>query len=108
MSTVPDLSDGGPPLVLVTGAPGWIGSRLVTLLAVDGRPVRCLVQPGAAAGELESMPNVRCMRGDLTIADSLEAFVSGARGGTLFHCAAVIHPHRAREFEAVNAQGTRN
>ena len=54
------------------------------------------------------MPGVITVRGDVTKPDTLTPFVAGARGATLFHCAGIIHPRRAAEFEAVNASGTRH
>lgn len=94
-------------IALVTGAPGWLGSRLVAALAPH-RAVRCLVLPGADTEALEAMPGVTCIRGDVTRRETLDAFTAGASGATLFHCAGVIHPRRVSEFEAVNANGTRH
>jgi len=34
----------GSPLVLLTGATGYIGSRLLKALEASGRPVRCLAR----------------------------------------------------------------
>lgn len=52
------------------------------------------------------MPGVITVRGDVTKPDTLDAFVAGARGATLFHCAGIIHPKRTAEFHAVNTMGT--
>lgn len=105
-------------IALVTGAPGWLGTRLVARLAgrvvADGaapsvpRPIRCLVLPDADASALETMPDVTCVRGDVTRPDTLAALFSGGRGATVFHCAGVIHPKRVAEFHQVNAIGTSN
>jgi 3-oxoadipate enol-lactonase len=46
------------------------------------------------------------VEGDVTDRASLRAFVAGAEGATLFHCAGVIHPARVSEFDAVNAGGS--
>lgn len=107
-------------VTLVTGASGWLGMRLVESL-MRGLPevpalaqpsrrasVRCLVRTDADGAELAAIPGVACVRGDLTAPETLEPFVDGARGATLFHCAGVIHPSRVSEFEAVNAAGTRH
>jgi nucleoside-diphosphate-sugar epimerase len=115
---MPSPTDAGTSgLVLVTGAPGWLGTRLVESL-VRGLPdvaelaqpapragVRCLVLPGADSSELDAL-GVTTVRGDLTDAVSVRRFVDGGGGATIFHCAGVIHPSRVREFDAVNAGGT--
>ena len=107
-------------LTLVTGAPGWLGTRLVECLVaglsdvpslaqpLERREVRCLVHPSADTSALEALPGVTCVRGNLTAPETLHKFLIGAEGATVFHCAGVIHPARASEFEAVNARGTRN
>lgn len=109
----------GTGLVLVTGATGWLGARLVESLIRGLRDVpelaepvgyselRCLVHTGADTTELNSLPNVTCVAGDLRDRDSLRRFAGRADGATLFHCAGVIHPKRSSEFQAVNAAGTR-
>ncbi|NLF00997.1 MAG: hypothetical protein GX601_08465, partial [Anaerolineales bacterium] len=64
-------------LTLVTGAPGWLGTRLVRVL-MEGIPdlpalaqpdptrrVRCLVLPGQDTATLPSNGQVEIVRGDL-------------------------------------------
>jgi nucleoside-diphosphate-sugar epimerase len=112
------------PLALVTGAPGWLGTRLVRVLAEglpDGpdlveageRSVRCLVQPGlkgTKTAELAAIgARIEIMEGDLLDPPSLEAFCRGSQGAALFHCAGVIHPTSGiRQVFRVNHEGTRN
>jgi nucleoside-diphosphate-sugar epimerase len=111
----------GRSLALVTGAPGWLGTRLVEVLVgglqevpalaePEDRPVRCLALPGADAARLKSIgPRVEVVEGDLTQPESLAAFFAEARGATLFHCAGIIHPtHGTKQFGQVNAEGTRH
>ncbi len=98
-------------LVLVTGAPGWLGTRLVEVLRhglpdlpVPERTVRCLVHDGAAPTS-----GVEVVAGDLLDPTSLERFFAGAAGATLFHAAGVIHPSGGtRQLFQVNVEGTRN
>ena len=94
-------------VALVTGAPGWLGTRLVETLSAGGRDVRCLVHPEADASQIQATPRVTCVRGDLTKPESLSEFLAGARGTTLFHCAGIIHPARSADFHRVNTMGTR-
>jgi nucleoside-diphosphate-sugar epimerase len=110
----------GESLALVTGAPGWLGTRLVetlvgglpdvpALAAPSRRRVRCLVLRGNDATPLKNIgPGVEIVEGDVTDPSSIDAFVDGARGATLFHGAGIIHPTRGtKQFFEVNAEGTR-
>jgi len=109
------------PLALVTGAPGWLGTRLVRTMA-EGLPdappfaggsrrtIRALVLPDQDASALEKIGGtVQIVRGDLAKPESLAAFFDGAQGATVFHAAGVIHPTRGvRQFYEVNENGARN
>lgn len=109
-------------LTLVTGATGWLGSRLVEALVrglpavpqfatpAPARQVRCLTLPGADTTMLRGMGEaVQICTGDLCNPAAVQAFCRDAAGATLFHCAGVIHPARSvRELFAVNLEGTRN
>jgi nucleoside-diphosphate-sugar epimerase len=90
--------------VLVTGASGFIGSRLVERLVLEqGAEVRALVRNLAGAARLARFP-VTILRGDVTHPSDMEAAVQGCE--VVFHCAygtAGSQKHRAW----VNAEGTR-
>jgi nucleoside-diphosphate-sugar epimerase len=93
-------------IAIVTGAPGWLGSSLVQKLA--GRPVRCLVESGADTSEL-GRAGAEIVNGDVRSPDSLSRLFEGAKGGTVFHAAGVIHPTRGvKQFYQVNVEGTKN
>jgi nucleoside-diphosphate-sugar epimerase len=110
-------------LAIVTGAPGWLGTRIVKSL-VEGvvdvpalgpstRRVRCLVHDaGVTPGvdELQALgPQVEIVRGDLTRRASLDPLFAGAKGATVFHAAGIIHPTKGvSELTAVNVDGTTN
>ncbi len=101
--------------ILVTGAPGWLGSRLVEALTrgIEGEPpafagcqVRCLIAPGIDATPVERLGAVG-VRGDLTDPTTLDQPVRGVE--LVFHLAGLIHPRkRINELFAINAEGTRH
>jgi nucleoside-diphosphate-sugar epimerase len=103
---VPNLGYPNLPMmrVLVTGGSGWLGKRLVAEALAAGHEVRCLLEPGAETETLPVGADVR--RGDLREPPAVRAAVTGV--DAVIHCAAVIHPVRARDFWAVNAEGTRH
>jgi nucleoside-diphosphate-sugar epimerase len=106
---------------LVTGSPGWLGTRLVECLVqgmnevadlkepLGEREIRCLVLPGSDTRELASFSaRVRPMEGNLSEPSTLEPFMAGAKGATLFHVAGIIHPtNGTQQFYDVNVEGTR-
>jgi len=109
-------------MALVTGAPGWLGTRFARTLAEglpdteqfkNGSPerlIRCLVLPDQDTGALEAIRGrIEIIRGDITSPETLKAFFQGAAGATLFHCAGIVHPNKGvKQFYSVNADGTRN
>jgi nucleoside-diphosphate-sugar epimerase len=108
-----------PAQVLVTGAPGWLGTRLVEALC-QGLPdddrfaaspdpaVRCLVHPDADAAPLAQLhAGVQIHYADLRDSAAMEAFFEAAEGAVLFHVAGIVHPRlRTAELEEVNVHGT--
>jgi nucleoside-diphosphate-sugar epimerase len=101
----------------VTGAPGWLGSRLIEVLR-DGLPelpvseprkIRCLVMPGTPASALAELPpDVDLVTGDVRDPQSLREFFRGVEGATVFHLCGVVGPRRTRDFYEIHVDGTRN
>ncbi|MDP1832457.1 MAG: SDR family oxidoreductase [Geothrix sp.] len=70
------LMDPGKPLILVTGATGYIGGRLVPRLLAAGHRVRCLARnPERLAGRV--WPGVEVVQGDVSDPVSLEPALHG-------------------------------
>ena len=85
-------------VVLVTGAAGAIGARLLPALRAAGWRTRALVHRRPAEGADEQVP------GDLGHAGSLQAATAGV--GAVLHVAARTHARRDRDYRIVNAEGT--
>jgi uncharacterized protein YbjT (DUF2867 family) len=90
-------------MILVTGATGFIGPKVVHALRARGLPVRALVRDRAKGRQLESW-GAELAVGDMTRPETLRAAVEG--------CEAVVHlvsirTGRRRDFEAIS-QGARD
>jgi nucleoside-diphosphate-sugar epimerase len=104
------------PKLLLTGATGWLGRRVVEAVlgdsegvpmpAVRAGSVRALVPTGEPhAGLLKQ--GIEVVQGDIRDEEALAAFTKGADGGDLIHLAGLIHPPgRTALFEEVNHRGT--
>ena len=91
-------------MILVTGATGFVGPKVVHRLREEERPVRCLVRSPGKAGTLASL-GCELAEGDMTDPGSLRAAVEG--------CEAVVHlvairQGREEQFRRVMEQGTRD
>jgi nucleoside-diphosphate-sugar epimerase len=108
-------------LVLVTGAAGWLGSRLVESL-LRGLPehdelktpppdlrIRVLLLPGQNGAALRKLSDrIEVVTGDIRNPTDCAKFCADAKGAILFHTAGIIHPKRVREFYDINRDGTTN
>src|SRR6187401_165392 len=96
-------------LVLVTGATGSVGPRVVRAFLADGSAVRTFSTNRPPQGLLPADVDVRV--GDVTDAESVRAAVAGV--DIVVHLAALLHqfdrtPDLGKRFERVNVEGTRN
>lgn len=90
--------------VLVTGATGFLGRRVVPALLADGQAVRVMVrQPGSEA--VFTAPPTEVCYGDVSDPDALAEACRDIRA--VIHLVAVIRGS-ARQFDAINRQGTAN
>lgn len=94
--------------MLVTGATGFIGSRLIDALREPGTRIRALIRPGRAMPPAWRV--VEAATGDLADPASLERACAGIE--TVFHLAGFAHadagdtPEFAARHWTVNAEGT--
>ncbi len=91
--------------ILVTGATGFLGSRLARMLATSGRPVRVLARRTSDRARLAGL-DLEFAEGDITDRASVESAVRGVRA--VFHVAALYElgtpdPSRMRR---INVDGT--
>jgi uncharacterized protein YbjT (DUF2867 family) len=88
--------------VLVVGASGQLGTRVVQQLAAAGRPVRALVRATSRSSHLR-LPGVELATGDLTDAASVQAACRGA--GAVVATANAVAPTHGSSFATVEDQG---
>jgi len=91
--------------VLVTGATGFIGSKLTERLIADGDEVTCLVRNRNRAEPLEKI-GARLALGDVRDAEAVRAAVAGHQ--VVYHLAGVTMAFRLQEMMATNATAFRN
>ncbi len=96
---------------LLTGAAGFLGTNICMQLLEAGCKVRALVLPNDKS--VKFIPkDVEVVIGDLTDADSLDAFFSVPEdaASVIIHCASMVtvDPAYSDKLMAVNVTGTRN
>ena len=92
-------------MILVTGATGFVGQRVVKALISSNYSVRAFVH-SRAAESVFPRDGVEVIRGDLLDEESLRRANQGVEA--VFHLAAVIREGGSQTFYGVNYQGTKN
>lgn len=87
--------------ILITGATGFIGSRIAERLLEQGRPVHVVTRTNAA-GERLRAAGCSVFLGDVTLPDSLVPALTGV--GTVIHCA--VGGGDLAQAREINVQGT--
>ena len=99
-------------MILVTGATGFIGRRLVARLVAEGHRVRALALPGesvdsVASGPKNNLEGAEIVRGDVRDPAALQRATDGA--SRVYHLAAVVGDWGDDAlFQSINVEGTRN
>lgn len=93
---------------LVTGATGFIGYHLVTLLASKGYNLRLLVRDVPRAKKLFSDLSCEIVQGDIISKMDVDYAVQGCE--IVYHCAGLpsFNPNNRRRIFETNIEGTRN
>jgi uncharacterized protein YbjT (DUF2867 family) len=92
--------------VLVTGATGYIGGRLVPRLLARGHAVRCLARDLSRLQGRTWLPDVEAVQGDLLDASSLVGALEGIDVACYFvHSMGSGHGFHARDLAAARAFG---
>ncbi|MBI5915273.1 MAG: SDR family oxidoreductase [Bacteroidetes bacterium] len=94
--------------ILITGATGYIGTKLSKRLAGEGHTVHALYRSESKTGELTHVPGIVLKKGDLLDPHSLEHAVQDCEA--VFHVAAFAKPwdKDPQTFYNYNVQGALN
>ncbi len=99
------------PVVLITGASGFVGSHVADTFRMRGYAVRAQVRARSSRRWLTDtagapLPGVTLVDGDVTDAASLPAAVRGT--DVVVHCAGLVDHRDGPQLAAVNAGGSEN
>lgn len=103
-------------MILVTGATGLVGSRLVQQLAQQQLPVRALYRSEDKKNKVLQLPlfkgvalsTVTWVKADVTKITTLEPVFEGVK--QVYHCAGYVSfdPYQYRKLKKINIKGTAN
>jgi len=94
--------------VLVTGADGFLGGHITSILLQRGHSVRALYHPESSCSNIPDHENLKSIEGDLLIPASLHQALQGV--DTVIHTAAstMMYPRHHPSIWKINYDGTRN
>lgn len=93
--------------VLVTGATGFLGQRLVEILVKCGEDVRALVLPAEDISNMPQKQRIEIIKGDITDPTAVERATKGVQ--RIYHLAARTGPWGAEErYRFINVGGLAN
>lgn len=98
------MDSGALHSVMVTGAGGFIGGRLVRRLLDLHCRVACLVRADSRVDELRSA-GAKLVTGDVTDRYSVDRAISESGARTVFHLAGLVRALRPGDFTRVNVGG---
>lgn len=98
---------------LVTGAPGWLGTRLLEIIsdsshewAKEKRRIRCFILTGEDVSQVARL-GTEVIEGDLRKISDCRKAVKNVK--TVFHLAGIVHPRRRiKELYENNRDATKN
>jgi len=103
---VPDHGNiGGPSMIVIAGASGFVGGHVVDSLLSDGIDLSCLARSETAANALVSK-GCRVVRADITMPETLAGILH--QGDFVIHLVGIIEEKGPATFQTVHVDGTRN
>jgi nucleoside-diphosphate-sugar epimerase len=94
-------------IVMVTGASGFIGRRLMRRLIERRCQVFCLVRADSRVDELRQT-GAQMVTGDVTDRDSVERALTESKADIVFHLAGLVRATTRGDFTRVNTGGVEN
>lgn len=95
-------------IILVTGADGFLGGHITSILLNEGNTVRALIHPASSLNSLEKRENLEICEGDILDSESLIPVFKDV--DAVIHTAAstMVYPRRHKSIWKINYEGTQN
>ena len=110
-----------PITFLITGANGWLGRQLISLLVSKSHThpnltflnevnltIKALIEPHQMPPEqFKAIHNLHYIKGDIRDPNALKDFFESSEHSRLIHTAGMVHPKLwVRDFYSINVAGT--
>lgn len=103
-------------MILVTGANGWLGYNLISLISnketekwgLKNDKIIAFVERGTNKNNLLKFKNVKIIEGNLSDKKDLHLFLSYSNHSILIHTTGIIHPSLTKTFFEINYKITKN